>query len=326
MPDAAQAGAAEAVHISVVVCTYNGGAGLKELIVSVLGQETGGEFTSELLIVDNNSRDQTLAIAQEYARAHPGVVRVHHEAQQGKSYALNAGIRLARGEYCFILDQDERLVDGYLRELYRTLRGHPDAAFVGGRVLPQQGIALPEWLSRDHWSAIAMCDYGDQAFYTDAERNLCLLAGTFRKADVEAVGGYMPALGIRPGWIGSVEDADLYSRLYRSGRRGYYTPQLEVRHDIDGGRLEKSYHRRWHFGHGRYFSLMRDPEFERSGRRFADVPGHVFRQAAASAAGWLGATLTGRTADAFAHELRARFFAGYLYQRVCHPGGGGAAS
>ena len=319
---ASQPGRAEAVDISVVVCTYNGGAGLRALMDSVLGQETGGAFTYELLVVDNNSRDQTPVIAEEYARSHPGVVRVSREAQQGKSYALNTGVRLARGEYCFILDQDERLVDGYLRELHRTLRGHPDAAFVGGRVLPERGIELPAWLSRDHWSAIAMCDYGGQGFYTDAQRNLCLLAGTFRKTDVEAVGGYIAALGIRPGWIGSVEDADLYSRLYRSGRKGYYTPGLELRHDIDAGRLEKAYHRRWHFGHGRYFSLMREPDFERSSRRILDLPCHVFRQGAASLTGWLAATLAGRTADAFTHELRVRFFAGYVYQRVCRPSEG----
>lgn len=318
--------AAATIDISVIVCTYNPGSELTELLDSVLEQETHGTFTYELLVVDNNSTDGACELVAGYAAPHAGRIRLIRESKQGKSHALNTGVEQARGGLCFILDQDERLPQGYLQRLYETMRDHPQATFVGGKVQPAEGIELPDWLDRRHWSAIAMCDYGAEPLYTDASRNLTLLAGCFRKADMQAVGGYTPSLGISPGMIGSVEDADLYARLYRAGRKGFYTPDLVLSHKIDTSRLEKRYHRRWHFGHGRYFSLMRDPDFERSRTHVLGVPLHVFGQIVRNAGAWTGARLRGRAEDAFFCELQVRFCCGFIYQRVFKRNSGSAQS
>ena len=57
-----------------------------------------------------------------------------------------------------------------------------------------------------------ICDYGERPFLVNRERLVCLLTGCFRIADMRAVGGYRELLGITPGRLGSVEDAELYER------------------------------------------------------------------------------------------------------------------
>ena len=84
---------------------------------------------------------------------------------------------------------------------------------------------------------------------------------------------------------------------------------------VAASRLTKVYHRRWHKGHGRSYALMRDEEVERASARLFDVPSHMYRQAAASAAGWLWHTARGRGAQAFACEARLHFIAGFFRQR-----------
>jgi len=63
------------------------------------------EYSWEILVVENGSRDRTLAIAQEFAQNHPHV-RVIHEEQRGKGLAVRRGMLDARGEYRFMCDAD----------------------------------------------------------------------------------------------------------------------------------------------------------------------------------------------------------------------------
>jgi len=84
---------------------------------------------------------------------------------------------------------------------------------------------------------------------------------------------------------------------------------------VDLERLNKSYHRRWHTGHGHFYAVMRDPEWERSSFRVAGVPGHLYKETASHALGWLSRIVTGNTDAAFLHECRLRFFSGFYRQR-----------
>ena len=96
-----------------------------------------------------------------------------------------------------------------------------------------------------------------------------------------------------------------------------YDPRIVVRALVPRERLMKRYHRAWHSGHGRFYALMRDPSFERSGLgTLLGVPAHVYRSALGEAAAWVGSVLARRNAAAFAHELRLRFLCGFAAQRI----------
>src|SRR5258707_14441300 len=109
-------------QISVLICTYNGEGSIGPLLQSVLDQSVPGGVTQEIVLVDNNSRDGTVALAERFALENPGRISVLREPQQGKSYALNLGLQHVRGEICCIIDQDELLPADYLAIVWNTFQ------------------------------------------------------------------------------------------------------------------------------------------------------------------------------------------------------------
>jgi glycosyltransferase involved in cell wall biosynthesis len=316
MAEAMTEGIQTNVDITVLVCTFNRREDLRELLTSALGQETGGSFTYEILVVDNNSDDGTRELVEGLIAEGYDAVRYLFESRQGKSFALNTGLGAARGAIYLVADDDLVLPPEYLRRVWQAFGEHPDVSVVAGKVLPLWAARVPAWLTEEHWSALALCDYGADAFFTGADKRICLLAGAFRRAAVDAVGGYHPALGLSRDRIGGIEDVDLLTRLYEAGHKGLYLPGLWLGHKVKANRLTKSYHRRWHTGHGCFYAVMRAQEIEHSPTRLFDVPTHLYRQAAADAAGWLMCAARGRWADAFRRETRLRFFAGFFRTRA----------
>jgi glucosyl-dolichyl phosphate glucuronosyltransferase len=305
----------DAVDLTILVCTFNRSADLREMLETALAQETDGTFTYEVLVVDNNSTDDTRAVVHELiARGHSNL-RYLFEGRQGKSSALNTGLAAIRGWIYTIADDDFILPSRWVAQIVSAFRRNPAASFVSGKVLPLWEGDVPTWLTREHWSAIALADYGDEEFYTDERRELCLLACSFRAADVEAVGGYRVGLSVSGESIGGVEDLEILQRLWKAGRKGLYLPGLSFLHKIPRVRTTKAYHRRWHTGHGRFYARLRDPTFERSAARLFDVPAHVYKDAAGAAWSWAGSVLRGSPDAAFAHETRIRFFVGFFGER-----------
>ena len=303
------------VDVTLLVCTFNRSADLRELLETALAQETDGTFTYEVLVVDNNSTDDTRkAVKDLIARGHQALQYIF-EGRQGKSYALNTGLAAARGSIYAIVDDDFILPRDWVQRIWDAFRAHPDASFVSGKVLPLWQAEAPEWMGPDHWSALALADYGDEPFWTDRSNQICLLACSFRRADVEAVGGYRAGLGVSQDLIGGVEDLEILQRLWKAGRKGIYVPGMSFHHKVPANRATKRYHRRWHTGHGRFYARLRDPDFERSKGRLFDVPVHMFRTAARDALGWVAWKLRGRERESFACEARLCFFAGFLRER-----------
>lgn len=307
--------AQQAIDMTVLVCTFNRCADLRELLESVTAQKTGGAFTYEVLVVDNNSKDDTRGVVESFINRGHKNFRYLFEGRQGRSNALNTGLDAARGAIYVLADDDIILPEDYLRKIFEAFQSHPEVSFVGGKVLPRWKSEVPSWLTQRHWSAIAMSDYGANEFYTDEANQFCLLAGSFRLADVKAVGGYHRELGVSKGSIGGTEDVDLFARLFKAGRRGMYLPNVELYHKVEPERLTKEYHRRWHTGHGRHYAVMRAAEVEESRARLFDVPVHLYKQAAVSTLRWMQNTLRGKSEEAFWYETQLRFFVGFFRKR-----------
>lgn len=304
-----------AIDVTVLVCTYNRCADLREMLQTALAQQTDGTFTFEVLVVDNNSTDGTRdAVYELIARGHPNL-RYLFEGRQGKSYALNAGLSAVRGQIYTIADDDFVLPPDWLMKIVAAFRAYPDASYVSGKVLPLWEGEVPAWLGREHWSCLALADYGSRELVIDDKHQLCLLACSFRVAHVQAAGGYRTGLGVSKNSIGGIEDLDILQRLWKAGRHGVYLPDIYFHHKVQRDRLTKPYHRRWHTGHGRFYATMRDVEFEGSGPRLFDVPAHLYRSGAAAAFHWLGGMLRGNSAKAFEAETRLRFFHGFYRER-----------
>ena len=92
-----------APKLSIIVPVYNAGEYLKECIDSILA----GEYKDyEIIMVDDGSKDDSPAIADEYAANHANI-KVIHQQNQGQSKARKNGIAISNGEYIGFVDSDD---------------------------------------------------------------------------------------------------------------------------------------------------------------------------------------------------------------------------
>lgn len=301
--------------ITLLVCTFNRSQQLKEVIKNALVQETDERFRYEILVVDNNSNDDTHAVVDAFIKN--GNIDLHYlfEPRQGKSFALGSALEQIETDYYAIIDDDFILPPDYVKNLINGFIDHPQASYVGGKVIPKWEIDPPEWLTKEHWSAIAVADYGDKEFVADINNRVCLLACAFKTDVVRSVGGYNTDLGVNGEQIGGTEDAEISIRLWENGKTGAYLPRTWFHHIVKEIRCTKAYHRRWHIGHGKQNALMKDPEFENASFKLFGVPSHLYRQTGSHFIKWLKCILIRDNNKAFLHETHLRFFQGFFIQR-----------
>jgi glycosyltransferase involved in cell wall biosynthesis len=304
--------------VSVVIPTYKRASALRRVVGSVLDQ-TLPAAQYEVLVVDNNSPDDTAAVLAALEAEHPGRVRRILETRQGVAYARQAGIDQARAGIIAFFDDDVRVAGNWLETIVAAFRDHPEIECLGGKVLPDWSSPPPAWLTPEHWSPLGLQDFGEEPMRMSSANprglisaNLACRAEVFRR-----IGGFSPDLQRVKDGIGSLEDDEWNRRFWRSGGVGLYVPGLVAWTDVPADRLTRAYHRRWHGGHGRFYALLRADEMERSGiGAFLGVPAHLYRSAVSDAAGLLKAIVTGRHDAAFLHEIRLRFFRGFFAQRL----------
>jgi glycosyltransferase involved in cell wall biosynthesis len=301
--------------VSVVVCTYNRAALLTRTLESLFAQKTEAAF--EILVVDNNSSDNTPALVASLQITSPVTLRYIYESRQGNAYARNTGVEQAHAPVVAFIDDDVVAADNWVDTINSALHRHAECSFIGGKVLPLWDSDPPSWLTRSHWAPLALLDYGDEEKEIAGQMPLGLLTANiaFRKEVFAEGASFSPSLQRVKDSIGSMEDTEFLMRLCRSGRVGRYLPQLITWGVIEPARLTKSYHRRWHTGNGHFYALMQDPEWERSSFTFAGVPGHLYRETVMNAVTWLGRIITGKKDEGFVNECRLQFFRGFVRQR-----------
>jgi glycosyltransferase involved in cell wall biosynthesis len=111
-----------APRLSVVIPCYNSGATLGDQLAALAAQTT--RFPWEVLIADNGSRDDTVAVANAFRDRIPFLRIVDASARRGAAYARNAGARAARGAALLFCDADDVMGEGYLESMGAALEGH----------------------------------------------------------------------------------------------------------------------------------------------------------------------------------------------------------
>jgi glycosyltransferase involved in cell wall biosynthesis len=314
----------ETPHISIVVSTYNRCEQLRHALAALLEQSTV-DLICELIVVDNNSTDATRSVIESFLQS--GGTHLQHlfEPRQGLSYGRNTGIARARAPLIAFTDDDVRPARDWAVRIKRCFDEHPEVDFIGGKVLPRWRVQPPAWLTPDHWSPLALVDYGDQLFVVDPQRPFCLVGANlaFRREVFDRLGTFSPDLQRVKDGIGSAEDYDMHLRVWNAGGKGLYAPDVVVTSDVEPDRVTKSYHRKWYAGHGGFSARMRlkevmsspegclIPECTEASRLFG-VPGFVYVELFGSLARWAQAALRRQESGAFYHENRVRHGVYYI--------------
>jgi glycosyltransferase involved in cell wall biosynthesis len=120
--------------LTLIIPAYNEGKRLPETLPQVAHFVAGQSFATEVLIVNNNSSDDTRAIAQKFAAELP-YLRVLDEPTQGKGAAVRTGMLAAKGEYLFIADADLSMPIDEVSKFLPPNLGEYDVA-IGSREAP----------------------------------------------------------------------------------------------------------------------------------------------------------------------------------------------
>ena len=233
------------MDVTVILCTYNRCQSLATALESVAASELPDSIAWEVLVVDNNSKDNTRTVVEGFVRKYPARFRYFFEPQQGKSHALNSGIRESNGRILAFMDDDVVVDPKWLQNLAACFR-ETTWAGAGGRILPERAFTPPAWLSLDGKYALAplaLFDIGPEAgelFEAPIGTNMA-----FRKEVFEKVGGFRTDLGPLPGTEARSEDMEFGYRALQAGFRLWYEPSAIVHHSLPVHRLKKEYFLAW---------------------------------------------------------------------------------
>ena len=278
--------------VSVLICTYNRARMLRETLAALRELTMPADCDVEILVVDNNSTDDTARVLSE-AAAESSVPIVHlKETQQGKSFALNRGLAMARGDVIALTDDDVLPAKDWLSRIVERFRER-DVTFVFGKVLPRWGCVPPPELltlrAQHIWGPLAIVDYGDATIeYRPETQGQRLPIGAnlaFARAALVTIGGWRTDLGKVNNTLISGEDHEIFLRIRRHGLyAGYYDPGNSVRHFVPASRVTRRYFRQWFYWHGKTNALMMadlfpELDFTRV-PRILGVPRFLYRQAA----------------------------------------------
>lgn len=281
-----------AVHsLSILICTYNRAALLEETLAALAGAHHPAACAVETIVVDNNSTDDTPDVVRRAAGQTPWPVRYVRETRQGKSFALNTGLAVSRGDILALTDDDVLPAEDWLARIVEHFRTS-EIVFLFGKVLPRWEVLPPPELltpeARDIWGPLALIDYGDTPDRYEAasfhRQRLPIGANLAVRRDVvERIGGWRTDLGKVDNTLIAGEDHEFCVRLYRAGLySGLYDPAVRVKHFVPAARLSRAYFRQWFYWHGRTLARMSGaiyPDLDLTRVPYlAGVPRFVYRQ------------------------------------------------
>ncbi|MEB4593078.1 glycosyltransferase family 2 protein [Candidatus Thiothrix sp. Deng01] len=123
------------IDACVVIVNFNaGGSILVDCIASVLACPS-----LKAIIVDNASRDDSLAIVEQTFTAHPRLRLIRNSTNLGFAAACNIGANVCQTDYLLFLNPDCRLEADTLPNLQTALASAPDVGMVGGLLLNPDG-------------------------------------------------------------------------------------------------------------------------------------------------------------------------------------------
>lgn len=204
--------------VTIIIPAYNSVPFLEETVNSALKQTNPPEH---IIIVDDGSPDESYALAQKLAAAHPTVQAVQRQ-NGGAGAARNSGLAIAKTDFVLFLDADDRLLPEALALHLAEFSRYPDAAMVFGA---NHCISADGTYLRPNPVPKQTVTLEDLAMYVTPCPSQCL----YRRTAVQAIGGFNETL--RPG-----DEIDLNIRLSKIGQiRSHNDFVMEYRHHSNQG-------------------------------------------------------------------------------------------
>jgi len=205
--------------VGVIIPTYNRSDYLRLTLQSVLAQTRQPD---EILVVDDGSTDDTLAVCAEFPQA-----RVLRQANQRQAAARNTGIQASRADLLFFLDDDDLLLEDTLEAQLAVFQERPEVDVVYGRSLRINGRG--DVIGED------LLAHRQPRRFAEAlleENFVRIQTALVRREAVQEIGGFDPD-------VVPCEDYDLWLRLALAGNRFHYLPRFLARYRTHEGSVSQ---------------------------------------------------------------------------------------
>jgi len=293
-----------------IICTYNRSTSILDTLRSLAEMTVPDDLSWEVLVVDNNSTDNTREVITGFIEdGHKGFHYLF-EPNQGKCYALNHGIGKATGRIVAFTDDDAIVDRRWLKSIVEAIKEN-DADCVGGKVLPVWEGTRPAWLSDDMLNVLALLDYGEDAFQFPRRNNNRMLFGVnfaFRKEMFAKEGLFRVELESRG------EDQEMFERLLAANGKAIYSPEIVVHHRISPQRLTKSYYRKWYLESGKARAKLQAA----SRMTFLGIPGYTIKQSLRRLNAFICSAVTVNKSALFSNELWLIFYCAFFFSKIRH--------
>ena len=218
----------DTTDISVVIPVRNGGSFVSKQLEALLAQQSRATF--EVIVADNGSTDQTVQIAQGFAKRDPRVRVVDASRRVGVNQARNVGARAARGRAVLLTDADDVVRPGWIDAYWRAFRsgahtvgGSLNRVLADGTVLARESQLYKSMMCESAYANGTNCGFTREAF--------------------DAVGGFDQGLA------GGADEIDFFARTSRVGYQMTFVPDAVV-DKLQHTDLSAAFQQHFNFGRG----------------------------------------------------------------------------
>ncbi|MGH8071010.1 MAG: glycosyltransferase family 2 protein [Candidatus Entotheonellia bacterium] len=209
--------------VSVIVCTHNRAYRLEQTLKSLQEMIVPVGLPWEIIIVDNNSSDNTKEVIDNFINKFDLNVKYVVERHQGLSYARNMGVQEASGTIIAFTDDDCIVDRHWVTSISKEFHSDESIAGIGGRVELYNKMDRP----------VSIRVYGGKMILSSIDRLFNLIIGcnmAFARPVFDEIGVFDTDFGAGTRFA-STEDIDFLYRTYKKGLKIIYSPEVLVYHN-----------------------------------------------------------------------------------------------
>lgn len=231
--------------ISVIICTYNGAARMEDTLTHLSMQKVNAMLLWEVIVIDNNSRDNSFEIATTIWNELNAVAPLKslQEPKPGKSNALAKGISESKYDLLLICDDDNWLNENYIQLAYEHMRAHPRTGVLGGEGIAFVDGPKPIWFD-SYENVFAVGRQLKKSGLANKRKYLFGAGMVIRKSIYEKIdeAEHTLFLTCRKGnELSSGGDSEICLLALQMGYDLYYEEHLQFTHFIPSARLHWAY-------------------------------------------------------------------------------------
>jgi len=234
------------IDFTVAIPTYNGERRLPEVLDKLLKQINAEHIAWEVIVIDNNSTDQTKKVVEEYQKNWPlsHTLRYCFEPQKGLCFARKRAVEEAKGKFVGFIDDDNLPAPDWVEQAYAFGMERDRVGAYGSKIKGEFEVTPPKNFERIA-PLLALTDRGTQpCIYEPNKKILPPGAGLVvrKQAWMENVPTNL-LLGPKGNdkTIQRGEDLEAVLYIQKAGWELWYNPKMYVDHRIPRERLEKDY-------------------------------------------------------------------------------------